>query len=216
MVVKVKRERIWERDIVVKTTRDVNAWGSDWPAGTELPITDVRDLTVEVRFPGGYVGTLPKADVIPTERKDSTMNLRLNDRDEDPDNEVDDDETSDDVRVNRPKLSTAQRRKQEAIAVAASAARIMEEAKARRAANGQTEKGTRERKPKKVRPPKVDNGMIPLKKICIDIGIDPRVARRLLRKSKDDAGATTEGRWEWPPERVSTVSALLKRLANDD
>ncbi len=54
----------------------------------------------------------------------------------------------------------------------------------------------------------IENG-VPLKKVCSDIDVDPRIARRILR-AKDKRPA---GRWEWKPEDVPAIQELLKAEA---
>lgn len=54
----------------------------------------------------------------------------------------------------------------------------------------------------------IPNG-VPLKKVCADIDIDPGLARRILRSK----GKKPTGRWEWKPEDVEGVKALLKEEA---
>jgi len=59
----------------------------------------------------------------------------------------------------------------------------------------------------------VANG-VPLKKICADINIDPKLARRILRSKGKKPG----GRWEWESKDVDGIKTLLtteaKKLAD--
>jgi hypothetical protein len=58
----------------------------------------------------------------------------------------------------------------------------------------------------------LENG-VPLKKICADINIDPKLARRILRSKGKKPG----GRWEWEQKEVDSIKTLLtteaKKLA---
>lgn len=58
----------------------------------------------------------------------------------------------------------------------------------------------------------IPNG-VPLKKICADINIDPKLARRILRSKGKKPG----GRWEWETKDVDGIKTLLtteaKKLA---
>lgn len=61
--------------------------------------------------------------------------------------------------------------------------------------------------------PKKASGLIPLKNICADLGMEPRDARIRLRKAKDGdlpVAHEAQGRWEWLPDQVAAVSAFLK------
>lgn len=51
----------------------------------------------------------------------------------------------------------------------------------------------------------IANG-VPLKKICADIDIDPKLARRILRSKGKKPG----GRWEWEAKEVDDVKKLIK------
>jgi|SRR5579863_2571073 len=51
----------------------------------------------------------------------------------------------------------------------------------------------------------IPNG-VPLKKVCAQANVDPKVARRILRSK----GKKPAGRWEWTPEDVPAVVELLK------
>jgi hypothetical protein len=51
----------------------------------------------------------------------------------------------------------------------------------------------------------IPNG-VPLKKICADINIDPKIARRILRAKGKKPG----GRWEWPQAEVEATKKLIK------
>lgn len=50
---------------------------------------------------------------------------------------------------------------------------------------------------------------VPLKKICADIDIDPKIARRILRAK----GAKPGGRWEWPADQVEATKKIIKEEA---
>lgn len=53
---------------------------------------------------------------------------------------------------------------------------------------------------------KVLSNLVPLKKIASNAGIDPRVARRILRAQ----GAKPKGRWEWDAKGAAEVEKVLK------
>jgi hypothetical protein len=53
--------------------------------------------------------------------------------------------------------------------------------------------------------PRIDGG-VPLKKICAEINMDPKMARRILRSK----GGKPSGRWEWPADKAKEIIALLK------
>lgn len=55
--------------------------------------------------------------------------------------------------------------------------------------------------------PAVVNG-VPLKKICAELDIDPKDARRALRSSKIEKPG---GRWEWPKDQVDAVKEAIKK-----
>lgn len=61
---------------------------------------------------------------------------------------------------------------------------------------------------RKERTPKAPGipGGVALKTICAKCGVDPRIARRVLRAKKVER----TGRWEFAPERVAEIEALLK------
>lgn len=196
----------WEVGRVVTVNNPgVNAYGKDWPVGTELGVVDVRELVCEVRFPGGYIGTLPRAYLDLTDKFDVNFNV--------VDRPVPTSEPA--VAIDRPQLSKKERaleRKRQAIAIGESAARIMEQQREGREAAAASNGSKRVRKPKAV---KVTSDAVPLKRICTDLDIEPRVARRLLRGAKKEPLAQVDGRWEWPKAQVPEVSALLKRLADE-
>ncbi len=48
--------------------------------------------------------------------------------------------------------------------------------------------------------------LVPLKKIASKVGIDPRVARRILRAQ----GSKPKGRWEWDAKGAIEVERVLK------
>lgn len=50
-------------------------------------------------------------------------------------------------------------------------------------------------------------GGIPLKKLCADVDIDPKDARRCLRAKKVEKPG---GRWEWTPERAEEIKVILR------
>lgn len=60
-------------------------------------------------------------------------------------------------------------------------------------------------KPRTRRPPP-DSGLVPLAKICDELGVEGRIARGILRKKmkKSDSG------WNFKPEEVDAVKKLLK------
>lgn len=100
-------------------------------------------------------------------------------------------------------------RKQKAINIANSAARIMEEQKAKKATAAQAEGETKARV--KATKAAVSNGeVVPLKKICADLGMEPRIVRRLLRDAKVDR---PDGRWEWPAAEAKAISERITELA---
>lgn len=100
-------------------------------------------------------------------------------------------------------------RKQKAIDIANSAARIMEESKAKREA-GEATKAESKAKVKSTKVAVANGELIPLKKICADLDIEPRIARRLLRDAKVDR---PDGRWEWSKDDAKVVSDRIKELA---
>lgn len=51
------------------------------------------------------------------------------------------------------------------------------------------------------------NSHVPLKKICSQVGVDPKQARRFLRTSRK----RPTGRWAWPPKQAAAVGSLLKK-----
>lgn len=60
-------------------------------------------------------------------------------------------------------------------------------------------------------PPLTDG--VPLKKICSDVDIDPKLARRALRSAKIDKPG---GRWEWPKDQVEKIKAILVKARDDE
>lgn len=50
-------------------------------------------------------------------------------------------------------------------------------------------------------------GLVPLKTVCAGINVDPRIARKVLRSSKDVK--REDGRWEWPKDQVAKVQAVI-------
>lgn len=48
--------------------------------------------------------------------------------------------------------------------------------------------------------------LVPLKKICADANIDPKIARRVLRGH----GQKPAGRWEWPVASVPVIMSILQ------
>jgi len=64
---------------------------------------------------------------------------------------------------------------------------------------------TRTKVVQKVMAPPLTDG-VPLKKICSDVDIDPKLARRALRSAKIDKPG---GRWEWPKDQVEKIKAIL-------
>lgn len=54
----------------------------------------------------------------------------------------------------------------------------------------------------------IPNG-VPLKKICADIDVDPKIARRVLRSQ----GTKPGGRWEWPADQVEKIKKTIKEGA---
>lgn len=72
-------------------------------------------------------------------------------------------------------------------------------AKRGRAANGEA-RPPRESKPK-------DPNAIPLKKICAEVNVDPKIARRLLRGDKTIP--RPEGRWEFNPKDVERIKKVI-------
>lgn len=50
---------------------------------------------------------------------------------------------------------------------------------------------------------------VPLKKICADIDIEPKIARRILRAKGKKPG----GRWEWKKDEVDAIKKMLKNEA---
>lgn len=65
------------------------------------------------------------------------------------------------------------------------------------------EKHVREVKPK-------DPNLVPLKKICKDANVDPKIARRLLRAEKSIP--RPEGRWEFDPKDVERIRKVITQL----
>lgn len=57
----------------------------------------------------------------------------------------------------------------------------------------------------------IANG-VPLKKICSEVDIDPKDARRALRSAKIDKPG---GRWEWPKEDVDRIKQVLIKERDD-
>lgn len=55
-------------------------------------------------------------------------------------------------------------------------------------------------------------GGIPLKKICAEVDIDPKDARRCLRSKKIEKPG---GRWEWTAERAKEIKAILCKERDD-
>jgi hypothetical protein len=53
--------------------------------------------------------------------------------------------------------------------------------------------------------PALENG-VPLKKVCANVDIDPKIARRILRSN----GGKPGGRWEWSKEEAAKIEVLLK------
>lgn len=49
--------------------------------------------------------------------------------------------------------------------------------------------------------------MVPLKKICATMDLDPKVARRVLRDKMD----RPNGRWSWTPAQSRRVESILKK-----
>lgn len=190
----------WEPDYVVTTKRAMNAWGEDWPAGTELIIATVRDFAVEVQFPSGYVGTVLKQDVVLTSEK-RVMSKPSNS----PAPKAQQAPAPTEPARKTPK-ERALERKQRGIAIAESAARIMEESKRKRA-EGAEEKVVRTR----VRKERAAD-TVSLKEICRSLDAEPRVVRRLLRNAKNDALQRAEGRWEWPKADAERVTAAIRQL----
>lgn len=55
-------------------------------------------------------------------------------------------------------------------------------------------------------------GGIPLKKICAEVDIDPKDARRCLRAKKIEKPG---GRWEWTKERAEEIKVILRKERDD-
>lgn len=55
-------------------------------------------------------------------------------------------------------------------------------------------------------------GGVPLKKICSDVDIDPKDARRALRAAKIDKPG---GRWEWLPADVPAIKKILEKAKQE-
>jgi hypothetical protein len=53
---------------------------------------------------------------------------------------------------------------------------------------------------------------VPLKKVCAQANVDPRVARRILRAKRK----RPSGRWSWSASKVSAIVELLKREIPND
>ena len=62
---------------------------------------------------------------------------------------------------------------------------------------------------KKVEPVARDPNLVSLKELCFELEIEPRIARRMLRKAKGNIG--TGSRWEWVKgsEELATVRRVL-------
>lgn len=68
--------------------------------------------------------------------------------------------------------------------------------------------------PKKEKKAKKEpSGLIPLKDICAELKIVPRIARRKLRKAKGLVG--TGGAWEFNPADVEDIKALLSAVEEE-
>jgi hypothetical protein len=67
--------------------------------------------------------------------------------------------------------------------------------------------GKREKAPKP-EASSIPNG-VPLKKICGEVNVDPKIARRILRSKGKKPG----GRWEWAQAEVEGVKKLIKEEA---
>lgn len=66
----------------------------------------------------------------------------------------------------------------------------------------------------KKEPAPVDPNLVTLKQLCFDLGIEPRIARRRLRKAIGNVG--TGSRWEWKkdsPEYTKVVQTLVAQPA---
>lgn len=155
-----------------------------------------RAIAVEVALlvrGGKYVATLLKEHVVFSHKPGVT--------------EMTTTETKTDIPVTAKQR--ALERKQKAIDIADSAARIIMEAKKTRETISE-QLGRKEKKKKEVAE-KVESGdLVPLKAICRDLDIEPRIARRILRDAKVDR---TEGRWEWSKADASKIEALLKEAS---
>lgn len=92
-----------------------------------------------------------------------------------------------------------------ALAAGDNAARIQEEKAAAEAAEPKKE----ELKAKAVEPEARDPNLLTLKELCFELDIEPRIARRQLRKAQGLVG--TGGRWEWSKdsEELAKVRTLL-------
>lgn len=64
-----------------------------------------------------------------------------------------------------------------------------------------------EKAKKEPKAPKEPSNLVPLKAICAELKIQPRVARRKLRKAKGLVG--TGGSWEFDPADVEGIKELL-------
>lgn len=79
-----------------------------------------------------------------------------------------------------------------------------------KAADGYWKKEKREKGKKHDREVKPKNpNLIPLKKICGEINVDPKLARRLLRAEKSIP--RPEGRWEFDPKDVERIKKLISQ-----
>lgn len=68
------------------------------------------------------------------------------------------------------------------------------------------EEGKPSSTPAQPKKPALDGG-IPLKKICSDLNLDPKIARQILRGEKVERPS---GRWEWLPAEVDAVKKTLE------
>lgn len=94
---------------------------------------------------------------------------------------------------------------------AAKAAKPAAKAKVKAAAKAKPVKAAKVATVKAAKPAKAD-GTISLKEICGKLEIDPRAARRKLRKSKLDFHGT-KGRWEFTAAQAKQVTELLSAKA---
>jgi len=86
--------------------------------------------------------------------------------------------------------------------------RIMEEAKMATAKRKSSKKVSKKTSAKKVTRKKA-NGLIPLKKICQQLKLDPKMARRKLR-AEGVKGHSAKSRWEFTAAQAKRAKAVLQ------